>query len=137
SPQAIELAKNRANERLHSHLGDFSDVKNDYFELILVLDVIEHLQDYFGFLCDLKEKGRHKISHSPGSSGANSRAQTRAAQTPRHVRAFALFHEGDRPRNAPAKPGTRFWTAFTLRERIILGRSEERRVGKECRWRWV
>src|SRR5437870_3798894 len=128
SPQAIELAKNRANERLHSHLGDFSDVKNDYFELILVLDVIEHLQDYFGFLCDLKEKGRHKISHSPGSSGANSRAQTRAAQTPRHVRAFALFHEGDRPRNAPAKPGTRFWTAFTRRERIILGR----RQGSGC-----
>src|SRR5207253_3642233 len=65
SPQAIELAKNRANERLHSRLGDFSDVKNAYFELILVLDVIEHLQDYFGFLCDLKENGRHKIFHIP------------------------------------------------------------------------
>ena len=65
SPQAIELAKNRANERLHFRLGDFRDVKDAYFELILVLDVIEHLEDYFGFLWDLKQKGRHKIFHIP------------------------------------------------------------------------
>ena len=65
SPQAMELAKSRANERLRFRLGDIGDVEDVYFELILVLDVIEHLQDYFGFLSDLKDKGRHKIFHIP------------------------------------------------------------------------
>jgi hypothetical protein len=44
-----------------SALGHFSDVKDADFELIPVLDAIEHLQDYVGFLCDLKEQGHHKI----------------------------------------------------------------------------
>ena len=47
----------------HNALVVFAD--GAYFELILVLDVIEHLQDYFQFLCDLKGKGRHKIFHIP------------------------------------------------------------------------
>jgi cyclopropane fatty-acyl-phospholipid synthase-like methyltransferase len=65
SPQAIELAKSRANEKLHFCLSDLSDVKGSYFELVLVLDVIEHLQDYFRFLCELRDKGRYKIFHIP------------------------------------------------------------------------
>lgn len=65
SPQAIELAKSRANEKLHFRLGEFNGVRDIYFDLILVLDVIEHLQDYFKFLCELREKGRHKIFHIP------------------------------------------------------------------------
>lgn len=65
SPQAIEMAKSRANEKLHFCLLDFSEVRNAHFELILVLDVIEHLQDHFGFLRALKNKGRHKIFHIP------------------------------------------------------------------------
>lgn len=65
SPQAIELAKSRENERLHFRLGDFGGVEGAYSELILVLDVIEHLQDYFQFLYDLKDKGQHKIFHIP------------------------------------------------------------------------
>ena len=65
SPQAIELAKSRENEKLHFCLGDSGNIKGPYFEVILVLDVIEHLQDYFRFLCDLKNKGRRKIFHIP------------------------------------------------------------------------
>src|SRR5205823_13237221 len=60
SPQAMELAKRRANERLRFRLGDIGDIEDGYFELILVLDVIEHLADYFRFLSDLKDKGATK-----------------------------------------------------------------------------
>src|SRR2546430_16201598 len=35
------------------------------FRSILVLDVIEHLPDYFSFLERLKARGRHKIFHIP------------------------------------------------------------------------
>jgi cyclopropane fatty-acyl-phospholipid synthase-like methyltransferase len=65
SPQAIELAKERSNEKLHFCLSDFSHVENAYFELILVLDVIEHLQDYFSFLRELRDEGGDKIFHIP------------------------------------------------------------------------
>ena len=65
SPQAIELAGSRANEKLHFSLMDFRNASEASFELILVLDVIEHLEDYFGFLGQLKAKGGHKIFHIP------------------------------------------------------------------------
>src|SRR6266702_4742116 len=82
SHQANELARNRADERLQFRRRDFRDVKDAYFELILGLDVIEHLQDYFGFLLPLEGEGPPQdFSHSPGSFGANRMAQRRAAQT--------------------------------------------------------
>jgi cyclopropane fatty-acyl-phospholipid synthase-like methyltransferase len=64
SPQAIELAKPRANERLYFHASDIRNV-NAFYELILVLDVFEHIEDYFGFLRQLKAKSRYKIFHIP------------------------------------------------------------------------
>lgn len=59
------MAKSRANQKLHFHLLDFSEVTSAYFELVLVLDVIEQLQDFFCFPRALKNKGRHKIFHIP------------------------------------------------------------------------
>ena len=64
SPQAIELAKTRAGERLHFELGEPGQ-NADIFDLLLVMDVIEHLPDYFSFLKKLKAKGRDKIFHIP------------------------------------------------------------------------
>jgi SAM-dependent methyltransferase len=65
SPQAIELAQSRANGKLQFRLADFDALTDAHFELVLVLDVIEHVQDCFRFLYDLKEKGRHKVFHIP------------------------------------------------------------------------
>jgi len=47
SSLAIELAKSRANEKLHFWLSDLSDVKGSYFELVLVLEetALEALRD--------------------------------------------------------------------------------------------
>lgn len=65
SPQAIELTKSRANERLHFKLADLRQEQEAFFDLMLIMDVIEHLEDYFSFLRDLKLKSQHKIIHLP------------------------------------------------------------------------
>lgn len=65
SPQAFELTQSRANERLHFELADIRQEKDTFFDLILVLDVIEHLEDYFSFLREIKPKSKYKIFHIP------------------------------------------------------------------------
>jgi|SRR5579863_1440890 len=65
SPQALDLAKGRANDRLQFHLADIRQVDNRLFDLILVLDVFEHLEDYFGFLRGIQPKGLYKMFHIP------------------------------------------------------------------------
>lgn len=65
SPQALTFAEPRSNERLHFKLADFRQEHDAFFDLILVLDVIEHLEDYFSFLRDIKPKGQYKIIHLP------------------------------------------------------------------------
>jgi SAM-dependent methyltransferase len=65
SPQALEMCKHRANERLQFRLGDVSQEEDAFFDLILVLDVIEHVEDYFGFLNAIRLKSELKIFHIP------------------------------------------------------------------------
>src|SRR3989440_3974309 len=65
SPQALELCAPKANERLHFKLADIRQEQDVFFDLLLVLDVIEHLEDYFSFLRDLKPKSHYKLFHIP------------------------------------------------------------------------
>lgn len=65
SPQAIDLAICRANQRLHFDVADLRDVHGTCFDLLLALDVFEHVEDYYGFLRQLKAKARYKIFHIP------------------------------------------------------------------------
>lgn len=65
SPQALELAAARANHRLRFKLVGFRQELDDFFDLLLVLDVVEHVEDYFSFLRQLKGKSRHTIFHIP------------------------------------------------------------------------
>jgi len=65
SPQAIKMCQGKANERLHFKLADIRQEPEVFFDLVLVLDVLEHLEDYFSLLRDLKLKGRHKLFHIP------------------------------------------------------------------------
>jgi len=62
SPQAFELAKIRENESLHFKLADFRK-EDSFFDLVLSIDVIEHLEDCFSFLRDLKSRSHYKIIH--------------------------------------------------------------------------
>lgn len=65
SPQAIELCQNRKNERLQFHLGDVLTEETPHFDVIMALDVMEHVEDYFGFLKRLHAKAEYKIFHIP------------------------------------------------------------------------
>lgn len=65
SAQAFELCKKKNNERVHYKLADILEEKNVFFDLILLIDVIEHLEDYFAFLREIKHKSQYKILHIP------------------------------------------------------------------------
>ena len=65
SPQAIELARTRENERLHFKHADLLEEPDAYFDLLLILDVVEHVEDYFAFLRRLKSLARDKIFNFP------------------------------------------------------------------------
>lgn len=64
SPQAFEMARTREKERLRFRLGELRD-DDGRFDLILVMDVIEHLEDYFGFLRGLRDRGAYTLLHIP------------------------------------------------------------------------
>lgn len=61
APPAIEMAKTRANERLHFDLADFGEIETPYFDLLMILEVVDHVEDYFGFLRMLKPRADWKV----------------------------------------------------------------------------
>jgi SAM-dependent methyltransferase len=65
SPDAYKICKNKSNKRLHYKLKDFTKEKNCFFDLILIIDLIEHLEDYYSFLKKIKSKSKFKIFHIP------------------------------------------------------------------------
>ncbi len=65
SPQAFALCQRRANERLRFTNSDIRCEKSVHFDLMLLMDVLEHLEDYFSFLRDLQPKSEYKIIHIP------------------------------------------------------------------------
>ena len=65
SPQAFELCRQRENERLHFYCEDLITADTPPFDLLLCIDVFEHVQDYIGFLRDLRRKAHYKIFHIP------------------------------------------------------------------------
>ena len=65
SPQAFELcSKKSAHNLTFKHFDLLSD-NADYFDIVMAIDVFEHVEDYFGFLRKLKEKAKYKIFHIP------------------------------------------------------------------------
>lgn len=66
SPQAIELSKQTHHERVNFVCDDLlSNPEIDPFDLLLAIDVFEHVPDYMGFLNKCREKAEYKIYHVP------------------------------------------------------------------------
>ena len=65
SPQAISLCKKWENENLSFWNEDLLDLETEFFDLILCIDVFEHIGDYLGFLQKLRSKGHYKVFHIP------------------------------------------------------------------------
>jgi SAM-dependent methyltransferase len=64
SPQALALAAPRSSERLAFRLGNVLE-DDEKFDLILLIDVIEHVEDYFSLLRGLRARSDHTILHVP------------------------------------------------------------------------
>lgn len=65
SPQAYELCRARQKDRLRFVLGSPLDDANAMFDLVMAIDVFEHVEDYLGFLRKLLPKGRCHIFKIP------------------------------------------------------------------------
>jgi len=66
SPQAIEIAKKLENERIEFFQEDILSENNEkHFDILMVIDVFEHVPDYMGFVNKCKAKATYKIYHIP------------------------------------------------------------------------
>jgi hypothetical protein len=66
SPQAIKLAQRLGNPRVTFYCEDLlAQGSNARVDLLLVIDVVEHIRDYMGFLERSREKGEYKLYHIP------------------------------------------------------------------------
>lgn len=58
---AIELAKTRENDRLKFAVEDFGTLTTPRYDLLLILEVVDHIEDYMGFLRMLKTRAEYKL----------------------------------------------------------------------------
>ena len=65
APVAYRLAQTRNRDRLRFHLADLLDDEDAFFDVVLALDVLEHVEDYYDFLRRLRVRGTYKIFHIP------------------------------------------------------------------------
>ena len=65
SPQAIGIATKKAGSQLSFYLEDYTQIEVGKADLVLVLDVVEHIDDVYSFLRRLREKGKNFIFHIP------------------------------------------------------------------------
>ena len=71
SPQAHALSQEKASERVRFILGDVLDSEIRY-DLMLALDVFEHVPDYIGFLERLRPRAERHVFHIPLEMNARS-----------------------------------------------------------------
>jgi len=65
SSNAFELCKQREADRLSYKLANLLEDTSAFFDIVMAIDVFEHVEDCFGFLRSLKGKGIYKIFHIP------------------------------------------------------------------------
>ena len=72
SPQAFDICKTKETENLEFYLKDLLEEDDVTFEVVMAIDVFEHVEDYFGFLRKLRSKGKYQIFHIPLDLSAQS-----------------------------------------------------------------
>jgi SAM-dependent methyltransferase len=66
SPDAIAMCVGRGNSNLRFCIRDIRRDKSDtFFDLLLMLDVFEHVEDYMGMVRDIRSKATDKLFHIP------------------------------------------------------------------------
>ena len=67
SSDALAIAKTRETERIRIEQTDLTRETEEvyFFDVLLVIDVLEHLDNYFQFLDGIVKKGKYTIFHIP------------------------------------------------------------------------
>jgi SAM-dependent methyltransferase len=65
SPDAYALSKARSNEKIKFFNKDMLTKHNTFFDLCLVMDVFEHVDNYVDFIKQCGKKATYKIYHIP------------------------------------------------------------------------
>jgi len=66
SPVALAMSSGRGNDNLRFRLCDIrKDECDAFFDLLLMLDVFEHVEDYMGLIRAVQSKARQKLFHIP------------------------------------------------------------------------
>jgi SAM-dependent methyltransferase len=65
SPDAIRLANKYSTERTRFYNEDFTAMATSKTDLLLLIDVVEHVEDYYGFLKKLSSRSHYFIFHIP------------------------------------------------------------------------
>ncbi len=66
SAAAIEIAKKKETDQVKFELKDFTQsALIAPYDLLLVIDVIEHIENYFEFLQNIASKGKYTLFHIP------------------------------------------------------------------------
>jgi 2-polyprenyl-3-methyl-5-hydroxy-6-metoxy-1,4-benzoquinol methylase len=64
SPQAFKLCKTRESKKVKYFMTDLFETE-DRFDIMLCIDVFEHIENYMGFLRELKTRAKFHIFHIP------------------------------------------------------------------------
>lgn len=67
SPQAFQICQRKEKQNLRFFFKDLLAAAEGEpsFEVVMAIDVFEHIEDYFGFLRKLRAKGKYKLFHIP------------------------------------------------------------------------
>lgn len=65
SPQAFSLCQQRERAHIHFHLRNLLEEQTASFDVLMAIDVFEHIDDYLGFLKKVRNKARFKVFHIP------------------------------------------------------------------------
>ena len=65
SPQAFNICQKKSKENLTFFLKDLLEETEEIYDVVMAIDVLEHVVDYWGFLRKLKGRGKYKIFHIP------------------------------------------------------------------------
>jgi SAM-dependent methyltransferase len=85
SPQAFEICTTKSTERLEFKLKNILTEENLIFlDLLLCIDVLEHLEDCWGFLKGIKDKAFYKLFHIPLDISVSSVLRTTPILKARH-----------------------------------------------------
>ncbi|MEN9630073.1 MAG: hypothetical protein RJA10_3301 [Pseudomonadota bacterium] len=86
SPDAFARCQGKAAPpQLQFHLADLLADDQAHFDLLLAIDVFEHVDDYLGFLRRLRGKGRHTVFHIPLDLSAQTVLRGTPLLTARHT----------------------------------------------------